>query len=122
MIIPLLLTFTGFALSIAIIGFFLKLSGAIEEETLFYYLSGLMLTIVALLSFGSGIQYETGANSTTVGVNTNYVYTYSNADLRSTSIVSLSLLTTGIFLMISGYTINTHRKKQKTEEEGGSSW
>ena len=122
MIIPLLITFTLFTLSIAIIGFFLKLSGAIEEETLFYYLSGLMLCIISIGSFGSGIQYETGANSTIVGNTTSYHYTYTDADSTSTTITSLSLLTVGLFLMISGYSINTNRKKQKIEEEGHSSW
>ena len=122
MIIPLLLIFTAFPLLIAAIGFFLKISKAIETETVFYYLSGVMLSIIAITSFASGIQYETGANSTVIGNNTIYTYSYTNADLQSTTLVSLSLLACGLFLIITGYTENKNRKKAKIEDEGDSSW
>ena len=122
MIIPLLLIFTAFPLLIATIGFFLKISGAIESETVFYYLSGVMLSIIAITSFASGIQYETGANSTVNGNITVYTYSYTDADLQSTTLVSLSLLACGFFLIITGYRENKRRKKAKIEDEGDSSW
>ena len=122
MIISVLLVFTFFPLLIALIGFFLKLSHAVEDETLFYYIAGLIIVAVALFSFSSGIEYETGANSSVVGNLTTYTYNYTKADLQTSGLVSLSLLVLGIFLIIAGYNINNHRKKEKIENEGESAW
>ena len=123
MIIPLLIVFTIFPLLIAGLGFLLKLNGTIEDETVFYLVSGILLTILAIFSFGSGIEYQTGAVHSVSSLNeTTTTYVYTPAPIISTSIVSLSLLTTGIFLIIASYTIKEQRNKLKIDDEGSSSW
>lgn len=122
MIISILLVFTFFPMLLAAIGFFLKLAGTIEEETVFYYIAGILLICVSLFSFTSGIEYETGANSTVTGNITKYVYNYTKADLQTSSLISLCLLVIGMFLVISAYNLKKNRRKREIEDEGDSSW
>jgi len=118
MIIPILLIFTLFPLILAAVGFFLKLGNFIEDETMFYFIAGIILCIFSLVTWSSGIQYQTGTE--TIGNITNFEY--SSVDGYSVGFVGLSMLVTGLFLIIATFSLGRQRKEAREEDEGKSSY
>jgi NADH:ubiquinone oxidoreductase subunit 4 (subunit M) len=122
MILNLLWVLTAFPFILAALGFFLKLSGTIEDETVFYLISGILLALLSIITLTSGIQYETGHNTTVTGVGSTTTYNYLSVDGFSLPIISLSLLAISMFFIIATAKIKKKRQKEETDEYGKSSW
>ena len=122
MIINLIWIILAFSFILSAIGFFLKLSGTVEDETVFYMVSGIFLALLSVLIFSTGVQYDTGRNTTVTVFGSTTVYNYSSMTNPSLSIIALSVMTMAIFLILTTSRIRKNREKNKTDIEGKSSW